>query len=230
MQTVLVVDTNRRPLMRCSPISARKLLQEGQSAVLQLQPFTIVLKKREGGSDRVSNLTIGCRECHSKKSNRSLRGFLQGKPSLQSQIRGKAKKPLADASAVNRTGKEIVYRLATFDLPISCSPGGRAKFNRTLQGYPEGERRVRGFATADLVKAVVLQGKKKGTYSGRVAIRSSGSFCIDTPKGKVARISYRFCKHLQYADGYQYSQQPQQPRERRFLPRLKSQVSASSVL
>jgi 5-methylcytosine-specific restriction endonuclease McrA len=239
-----------------------------------------ILPKSKGGTDRVSNLTISCRECNSKKSNYSLQEFLKGKPALKSHILEKAKKSFIDAAAVNSTRKEIVNCLTSLDLPVSCSTGGQTKFNRTLQGYPKdhwidaacvgesgkdvyippfltpltikaigrgsrqscrmdkygfprtsakGQRRIQGFATGDFVKAVLLKGKKMGTHCGRVAIRTSGNFCIDTPTGKVDGIHYRFCQHLQYADGYQYYQHPQQE-ERLFLPRLKSQVSASSFL
>ncbi len=56
----------------------------------------------------------------------------------------------------------------------------------------------------DLVKAVVTSGKKQGTYIGRVAVRSSGSFNISTKEGVVQGINHRFCILLQRMDGYQY--------------------------
>ncbi len=61
-----------------------------------------------------------------------------------------------------------------------------------------------GFKTGDMVKAVVTKGKKIGTYVGRVAVRSSGSFNITTPTGKVQGIGYRNCRIVQYGDGYGY--------------------------
>ncbi|MCR1347090.1 HNH endonuclease, partial [Acidithiobacillus ferrooxidans] len=56
----------------------------------------------------------------------------------------------------------------------------------------------------DLVKAVVTTGKKVGTYLGRVAIRASGSFNIQTATGLVQGVHHRFCTLLQRADGYGY--------------------------
>ena len=239
-----------------------------------------IIPKSKGGTDKVSNLTIACRECNCKKSNHSIQEFLKNKPALQSQILKKAETPLADAAAVNSTRKAIVKGLEnTSDLPLSCSSGGRTKFNRNCQGYPKDhwidaacvgesgeavyispslipltikatgrgsrqfcrmdkygfprtspkdQRRVHGFATGDFVKAIVPKGKKTGTYSGRVAVRSSGNFCIDTVSGKVDGIGHRFCKNLQHADGYQYSQHSKQQEEQRFLPALKGRVSALS--
>ncbi len=46
---VLVLDTNRVPLMPCHPARARELLNGGKAAVYRRYPFTIILKNREGG-------------------------------------------------------------------------------------------------------------------------------------------------------------------------------------
>jgi hypothetical protein len=62
-----------------------------------------------------------------------------------------------------------------------------------------------GFQTGDMVKAVVTTGKKAGTYLGRVAIRASGSFNIQSGCGLVQGIHHRFCTLIQRADGYGYS-------------------------
>ena len=60
---------------------------------------------------------------------------------------------------------------------------------------------VHGFQTGDMVKATVTT----GTYSGRVAIRASGSFNIQTSHRLVQGIAHRHCKVVQRADGYGYS-------------------------
>lgn len=41
---VFVLDTNKRPLMPCTPARARKLLKAGKAAVYRRFPFTIILK------------------------------------------------------------------------------------------------------------------------------------------------------------------------------------------
>jgi hypothetical protein len=64
-----------------------------------------------------------------------------------------------------------------------------------------------GFQTGALVRAVVPTGKKAGTYVGRVAVRSSGSFNISTPTGTVQGIGYRHCRLLQRSDGWGWSRQ-----------------------
>ncbi|CAB1129539.1 protein of unknown function [Candidatus Hydrogenisulfobacillus filiaventi] len=89
---------------------------------------------------------------------------------------------------------------------------GRGSYQRTRltkHGFPRGylmrRKSAFGFQTGDLVKAVVTTGKKAGTYRGRVAIRASGSFNIQTGTGLVQGIHHRFCTLIQRADGYGYS-------------------------
>lgn len=67
---------------------------------------------------------------------------------------------------------------------------------------PKGNRYVHGFATGDMVRAVVPPGRKtSGTHTGRVAIRSSGAFRVGTVDG----VHWRFCTLLHRADGYEYA-------------------------
>jgi len=66
---------------------------------------------------------------------------------------------------------------------------------------------VYGFATGDLVKAVVPAGKKAGCHQGRVAVRATGSFNIQTKDGVVQGISHRHCTRVQRGDAYGYQQQ-----------------------
>ncbi len=97
-------------------------------------------------------------------------------------------------------------------------------------GFPrtsaKGQRRIKGFVTGDLVHAVVRSGTKVGTYTGRVAVRASGSFNITTRGVTVAGINHRNCHAIQQADGYSYEKG-----ERAFLPiPQKGRVSSANVL
>ncbi len=56
-----------------------------------------------------------------------------------------------------------------------------------------------------MVNADVRKGKKMGFYVGRVAVRATGSFNIQTAQGVVQGVSHRHCKVMQRADGYGYS-------------------------
>jgi len=87
--------------------------------------------------------------------------------------------------------------------------GSRQMCRMDKYGFPrtgsKGPRRVFGFKTGDLVTAQVPAGKHAGSYRGRVAIRSSGSFNIQADGSIVQGISYRYC-HLDFrSDGYSWS-------------------------
>ncbi|GAA6620203.1 RNA-guided endonuclease IscB [Scytonema sp. NUACC26] len=62
-----------------------------------------------------------------------------------------------------------------------------------------------GFQTGDIVKAVVLSGKKIGQYVGRIATRATGSFNVSTKNGLVQGISHKYCNKVQAKDGYSYA-------------------------
>jgi len=90
---------------------------------------------------------------------------------------------------------------------------GRGSYQRsrvTKEGFPRGylsrTKSVKGFRTGDLVKAAVPSGKKAGTYIGRVAVRASGSFNIQTRAETIQGISHRYCRRLLPGDGYTYAQ------------------------
>lgn len=90
---------------------------------------------------------------------------------------------------------------------------GRGCYQRTRLtafGFPRGYltriKNIKGFQTGDMVKATVTKGKKIGSYAGRVAVRATGSFNIQTATEVIQGISHRYCKIVQRGDGYGYSQ------------------------
>ena len=105
--------------------------------------------------------------------------------------------------------------------------GSRQMCRMDRFGFPrtsaKASKTVKGFQTGDIVKAVVPTGSKQGEYLGRVAVRASGSFNIETKDAVIQGIGYKFCRLLQRNDGYSYDY-----KERDFLPALKSQVSVAS--
>ena len=67
---------------------------------------------------------------------------------------------------------------------------------------------MQAFQTGDHVRADVPHGKKAGVHTGRVAVRASGSFNVQTSTAVVQGISHRHCTLIQRGDGYAYSLQP----------------------
>jgi 5-methylcytosine-specific restriction endonuclease McrA len=174
-----------------------------------------ITPKSNGGSNRVSNLTLACTTCNQKKGSGPVEAFVPDPKRLR-KILSKAKSSLRDAAAVNATRYATGNALKSFGLPTTFSSGGRTKYNRVKQGYKKdhwidavcvgktgehvfispklkpilikaegrgtrqmcrvdrfgfprtkakSQKRVRGFQTGDLIKAVVDKGKKKGVYS-----------------------------------------------------------------
>lgn len=226
---------------------------DAQGVPLQIEH---VLAKARGGSNRVSNLTLGCEPCNLDKGARDVREFVKDKARL-ARILANAKTPLRDAAAVNATRWVLLNALKTTELHVETGSGGRTKWNRTrfglpkihaldaacvgtveavsgwqrpmlevrcsgrgsyqrtrltAQGFPRGyltrQKRIHGFQTGDRVRAMVTTGKKAGTHVGRVAVRATGSFNIQTPQGVVQGIAYRHCTMVQRADGYGYATVP----------------------
>ena len=214
-----------------------------------------IVARANGGSNRVSNLTLACETCNRIKGTQDIAVFLKNKPDLLTRILRQTKAPLSDAAAVNTTRWRLYEYLTTLGLPVECGSGGLTKFNRTTRklekahwrdaacvgkstptelktqevvplliyamghgsrqmcrmdryGFPrtgpKQVKRVKGFQTGDSIRAVVPDGAKVGTYIGKVAVRTTGSFNITTHVGTVQGINARFCMVLQHSDGYRY--------------------------
>jgi hypothetical protein len=209
--------------------------------------------KSKGGSNRVSNLTLACRQCNEAKDDRGIQEFLAHDPERLARILARLKAPLKDAAAVNSTRWALFETLQRTGLPVEVGTGGRTKWNRTRfglpkthaldalcvgeaegvlgwslptlvikatgrgsyqrtrvtdSGFPRGylmrQKSVNGFRTGDLVKAVVPSGKKAGVHVGRVAVRESGYFNIQSLKPVVQGVSHRYCQVLMRGEGYTY--------------------------
>lgn len=219
--------------------------------------------RANGGSNRVSNLTLACHDCNQEKGRQSLADFfttskrLKNHQARRERVLAQCRKPLRDASAVNATRWALYRALSQTGLPVEVGTGGRTKFNRhalgvpkthaldaacagvveqisgwqiatlavkacgrgsyqrtrlTRYGFPRGylmrQKQVQGFQTGDMVRATVPSGKKIGTWLGRVAVRKTGSFNIQTAVGAIQGISHQHCTLTQRGDGYGYHIQP----------------------
>ncbi|MGX1914365.1 RNA-guided endonuclease IscB [Streptomyces phaeochromogenes] len=94
---------------------------------------------------------------------------------------------------------------------LAVTATGRGTYARTradAYGFPRlqlpRQKRFHGFATGDLVRAVVPAGKKAGSHVGRVAVRARGTFTIRTAHGTVTDIHHRHVRLIQRSDGYAY--------------------------
>jgi 5-methylcytosine-specific restriction endonuclease McrA len=124
-------------------------------------------------------------------------------------VRGLPKTHWLDAACVGASTPERLGVRGVSPLQITATGHGRRqmclmdRFGFPRSG-PKAAKRVKGFQTGDLVQAVVTSGTKRGTYVGRVAVRTRGVFNITTRHGTVTDIHHRWCRILARSDGYTY--------------------------
>ena len=114
-----------------------------------------------------------------------------------------------DAACVGKSGENITVSNGLAPILIkACGHGSRQMCRVDKFGFPrtsaKGAKNVFGFQTGEIVRAVVTKGKKMGTYVGRVAVRTSGFFNIQTDTQVVQGIGWRYCQSVHKHDGYSY--------------------------
>ncbi len=137
--------------------------------------------------------------------------FFSGGRTKKNRVeQGYSKDHWIDAACVGKTGTDVYISDRLDILEIKAVGRGCRQMCRVDRfGFPrtstKASKHVHGFQTGDIIKAIVAKGKKKGTYLGKVAIRTTGNFCIATPKAKIDGISYKYCNRMHSADGYVYN-------------------------
>jgi hypothetical protein len=107
-------------------------------------------------------------------------------PSRNRSRLGIPKSHALDAACVGN-----IESLTDWEVPsLLIKATGRGSYSRTRLdrfGFPRGyltrDKRIHGFQTGDMVKAMLESGVHTGTWVGRVAVRASGSFNIQTADG-----------------------------------------------
>jgi 5-methylcytosine-specific restriction endonuclease McrA len=134
-----------------------------------------------------------------------------GKTKFNRHELGIPKTHALDAACVGEVSAIANWQRPT--LALKCT--GRDCYQRTRLnafGFPRGylmkTKSINGFRTGDYVVTTVSTGKKAGIHTGRVAIRKSGSFNIQTGREVIQGIGYKYCRILQRGDGYGYSWLP----------------------
>ncbi|MET1113376.1 MAG: HNH endonuclease, partial [Comamonas sp.] len=132
-----------------------------------------------------------------------------GRTKFNRSVLGVPKTHALDAACVGQ-----VDTIESWERPtLTLKAMGRGSYQRTRLdkfGFPRGyllrSKRVHGFGTGDMVRADVPKGIKAGVHTGRVAIRATGSFNIQSQKDGVVvqGISHKHCRVVQRNDGYGY--------------------------
>ena len=113
-----------------------------------------------------------------------------------------------DAACVGENGNAIHLECSQLLIAEAKGHGSRQMCRVNKFGFPRTSAKQKseafGFKTGDLVTASVPEGARKGFHSGRVAIRASGYFDIQTNQGAAKGVSHRYCTLIQRSDGYNY--------------------------
>jgi 5-methylcytosine-specific restriction endonuclease McrA len=115
-----------------------------------------------------------------------------------------------DAACVGANTPERLHVSGVVPLRITAMGRHSRQMCRTdASGFPNKQAKatsvVGGYRTGDIVRAVVPQPSvKAGTYTGRLAVRASGSCNLKTAAGTVEGIHVRYCAPIHRADGYAY--------------------------
>ncbi|MCG3212650.1 MAG: hypothetical protein FOGNACKC_06325 [Anaerolineae bacterium] len=132
--------------------------------------------------------------------------FWSGGRTKHNRVRqGYEKDHWLDAACVGETGAAVSIPVGLRPLTIKAMGRGSRQMCRVDKyGFPRSKpksvKRVHGFQTGDMARAVVPTGKKAGTHVGRVVVKTSGSFRI----GKVDGVNWKCFTLLQRMDGYGY--------------------------
>ena len=123
---------------------------------------------------------------------------------------GYRKEHWIDAACATNTGSNVEIPDTMMPLLIKANGRGTRQMCRVNKyGFPrttaKASKRVYGFQTGDIVKAIVTKGTKQGVYVGKVAVRTTGNFNIKTKDATIQGISHKYCNLLQRTDGYEYA-------------------------
>ena len=111
-----------------------------------------------------------------------------------------------DAACVGESGNSVILDPTLRALSIKAMGRGTRQMCRMDKyGFPRTSakkaKRVHGFQTGDMVRAIVPTGKQAGTHNGRLVVRTKGSFRI----GMIDGVHHQYCRLIQKCDGYNYT-------------------------
>ena len=203
---VFRLDKRKRPLMPHSARRARLLLERGRARRHRMVLSTIRLDDR-----RVEDSVVQPVRLKWDPGSKTTRLALVRETTLAWVQRLRRWAPVTALSQ----GLVRLDRQALQSPEISGAGYQQGTlFEYEARGYLTRRKSTFGFQTGDMARAVMTTGRKVGTGLGRVAVRASGSFNIQTGNGLIQGIHHRFCALIQRTDGYGYSSTPRASTQR----------------
>lgn len=144
-----------------------------------------------------------------KASGLSVEVGTGGRTKFNRTTQGLPKAHWIDAACVGESGAGITLLADLTPLLIRATGHGNRQLCLTDKyGFPKahrtGIRKHFGFQTGDIVRAVVPKGKYKGTHVGRVIIRATPCFAVQTKAGRISSHP-RYLTAVERGHGYAYN-------------------------
>jgi 5-methylcytosine-specific restriction endonuclease McrA len=133
-----------------------------------------------------------------------------GRTKFNRTTQGSPKGHWIDAACVGVSGTEVTISEKHMPLIAKTTGHGCRQVTRTDRfGFPRQTAKrggaVFGFQTGDMVRSTEPAGKKIGNHIGKVAVRETGYFNIQTKNGCVQGVSHKHCTLIHRKDGYSYT-------------------------
>lgn len=156
----------------------------------QILQIEHIIPKSRLGSNKISNLTIACVSCNTKKGNKT--GLEFGYPNI-----GINNKTYRDASVVNITRWILNEKLKNFGLDLEVGSGALTKFNRVKRNLPKDhwiDAACVGLSTPDqlnIKNVKVLHIKATGHGSRQMVLVDKYGFPRSKAKGKKKAFGFQ---------------------------------------
>ncbi|MBW4671479.1 MAG: HNH endonuclease [Cyanomargarita calcarea GSE-NOS-MK-12-04C] len=152
--------------------------------------------RAKGGSNSITNLTLSCEKCNTKKGIKDIKDFLKKDPSRLEKILKQAKRPLADAAVVNTTRFALLEILKATKLPVETGSGGLTKFNRSQQKL-EKTHWLDAACVGKLTPKLIIRGVKP------LLITANGHGTRQSCRTDKYGFAFRHCSRTKFHFGFQ---------------------------
>jgi len=108
----------------------------------------------------------------------------------------------------NEITKPLLIKACGYGNRLICQMDKRGfpKKNKNNELVKRQRKKVHfGYQTGDMVRAILPKGKNTGRYVGRVTVRATGVFELNTSQGKISPVNHKYCRSVYRSDGYSYA-------------------------
>ena len=183
------------------------------------------LKNKKDGTERIERIRKHLKDpLHDATAVNATRGFILreldktglpvtcysgGRTAYNRSRFGVSKDHALDAACIGDINSIEGWKGMKILVATAKGHGSRLRQHMDAYGFPAGTPYTRrkmhyGFMTGDYVKAVVLKGKYKGTWQGRISVRDRKQVLLSVRGFKSFDVNPDCCRSIKRSDGYAY--------------------------